>query len=129
MATIYAETARQLKAISDPKRLRIVDMLSAGELCACEILERFEICQSTLSHDMKLLTEAGLVNSRREGKNIYYTLNSPRLQSLTAQLSLVFSAEGSSWQDRACVCEEHREDEARSRSDDFPPGGRVKTNG
>lgn len=129
MATIYTETARQLKAISDPKRLRIVDMLSAGELCACEILERFEICQSTLSHDMKLLTEAGLVNSRREGKNIYYTLNSPRLQSLMAQLALVFSAEGSSWQDRTCVCGEHREDEARSRADDFPPGGRVKTNG
>ncbi len=129
MATIYTETARQLKAISDPKRLRIVDMLSAGELCACEILERFEICQSTLSHDMKLLTEAGLVNSRREGKNIYYTLNPPRLQSLMAQLALVFSAEGGSWQDRACVCGEHREDEARSRADDFPPGGRGKTNG
>ena len=76
MEQIYTNTAKMLKAISDPKRLRIVDMLSCGELCACKILEAFHITQPTLSHDMKLLVEAGLVNDRREGKNIYYSLNS-----------------------------------------------------
>ena len=75
MEQIYTNTAKMLKAISDPKRLQIVDMLSCGELCACKILEAFHITQPTLSHDMKLLVEAGLVNDRREGKNIYYSLN------------------------------------------------------
>lgn len=76
---IYIDNAKILKAISDPKRLRIVDMLSCGELCACEILEAFHITQPTLSHDMKILTEAGIVNDRREGKNIFYSLNQERL--------------------------------------------------
>ena len=62
--TIYMKTARQLKALSDPKRLRIVDMLSAGELCACEILEGFEVCQSTLSHDMKVLVTIPILIQR-----------------------------------------------------------------
>ena len=68
---VYVDTAKILKAISDPKRLRIVDMLSCGELCACKILEAFHITQPTLSHDMKVLIEAKIVNDRRDGKNIY----------------------------------------------------------
>ena len=76
---VYIDTAKILKAISDPKRLRIVDMLSCGELCACKILEAFHITQPTLSHDMRVLTEAGIVNDRREGKNIFYSLDRERL--------------------------------------------------
>ena len=76
---VYIDNAKILKAISDPKRLRIVDMLSCGELCACKILEAFHITQPTLSHDMKVLIEAGIVNDRREGKNIFYSLNHERL--------------------------------------------------
>ena len=79
MEQIYQDTAKILKAISDPKRLRIVDMLSCGELCACKILEAFHITQPTLSHDMRVLIEAGIVNDRREGKNIFYSLNQERL--------------------------------------------------
>ena len=79
MEQIYVDTAKVLKAISDPKRLRIVDMLSCGELCACKILEAFHITQPTLSHDMKVLIEAKIVNDRRDGKNIYYSLNNERL--------------------------------------------------
>ena len=47
MEQIYIDTAKMLRAISDPKRLRIVDMLSCGELCACKILEEFHITQPT----------------------------------------------------------------------------------
>ena len=76
---VYVDTAKVLKAISDPKRLRIVDMLSCGELCACKILEEFHITQPTLSHDMKVLIEAKIVNDRRDGKNIYYSLNKEQI--------------------------------------------------
>ena len=58
MEQIYIDTAKVLKAISDPKRLRIVDMLSCGELCACRILEAFHITQPTLSHDMREIGRA-----------------------------------------------------------------------
>ena len=75
MEQVYQDAARILKAISDPKRLRIVDMLSCGELCACMILEKFEMSQSTLSHHMKLLCECGLVKARAEGKWTYYSLD------------------------------------------------------
>lgn len=66
MEQIYIDTAKILKAISDPKRLHIVDMLSCRELCVCKILEAFHITQPTLSHDMRVLIEAGIVNDRRE---------------------------------------------------------------
>jgi len=71
----YTEYARLFKALSDPKRLKIVHMLAGGELCACKILEEFHITQPTLSHDMKLLTDTGLVIPRREGKWTHYRLN------------------------------------------------------
>ena len=72
---IYIEYAGMFKALGDPKRAMIVDMLSCGELCACMILEKFEMSQSTLSHHMKLLCECGLVKGREQGKWTYYSLN------------------------------------------------------
>ena len=84
MEQVYQDAARILKAISDPKRLRIVDMLSCGELCACKILEAFHITQPTLSHDMRVLIQAGVVNDRRDGKNIFYSLNTERLRKFEA---------------------------------------------
>ena len=90
MEQVYIETSKMLRALSDPKRLRIVDMLSCGELCACKILEAFNITQPTLSHDMKVLAEAGIVKERREGKNIYYTLDTARLNAMHAALGRMF---------------------------------------
>jgi len=86
MEQIYIDTSKMLKAMSDPKRLRIVDMLSCGELCACEILEEFHITQPTLSHDMKLLIESGLIADRREGKRVIYTINADAVESLLGTL-------------------------------------------
>ena len=90
MEQVYVDTAKVLKAISDPKRLRIVDMLSCGELCACKILEAFHITQPTLSHDMRVLIEAKIVSDRREGKNIYYSLNIEYLAVFEQTLHQIF---------------------------------------
>ena len=90
MEQVYLDTAKVLKAISDPKRLRIVDMLSCGELCACRILDAFDITQPTLSHDMKVLVEAGIVRDRREGKNIYYSLDREALRSMHQTIGAMF---------------------------------------
>ena len=98
MEQIYIDTAKMLKAISDPKRLRIVDMLSCGELCACKILEAFHITQPTLSHDMRVLLEAGLVKDRREGRNIYYSLDLQRFATLKDTLHRVTTGR------EDCIC-------------------------
>jgi len=71
----YKENTRVFKALGDPKRAMIIDMLSHGELCACTILERIDITQSTLSHHMKILRECGLVKGRDVGKWTYYSLD------------------------------------------------------
>ncbi len=84
MEQIYLDTARILKAISDPKRLKIVDMLSCKEQCANKLQQAFAITQPTLSHDMKVLVESGLIIDRRDGKNIFYSLNPAAMEELCA---------------------------------------------
>ncbi|AFS78059.1 transcriptional regulator, ArsR family [Gottschalkia acidurici 9a] len=76
MKNKYDINSKIFKALSDPNRLRIIDMLSCGERCACELLEFFEFTQPTLSHHMKVLIDCGLVKSRKEGTWNYYALDS-----------------------------------------------------
>lgn len=78
----YVEYAKIFKVFADPKRLKIIDMLSDGELCACKILEEFQITQPTLSHDMKLLTDIDLVIPRKEGKWTHYSLNLNKMNEI-----------------------------------------------
>ncbi|SHJ09343.1 ArsR/SmtB family transcription factor [Parasporobacterium paucivorans] len=70
------------KALGDETRLKIVEMLSDGELCACDILESFQLTQPTLSYHMKILTESGLVNSRKEGPRMRYSNNESMISSV-----------------------------------------------
>lgn len=63
------------KAMSDPNRLKIIEMLTRGENCGCKLLEELQVTQPTLSHHMKVLGDCGLVFSRREGKWSYYSIN------------------------------------------------------
>ena len=71
----YKEYAVMLKALGDETRLKVVDMLSKGELCACELLEEFHITQPTLSYHMKMLVKCKLVNARKEGSWMHYSIN------------------------------------------------------
>lgn len=78
----YIEMSKVFKALSDPKRLEIVSMLSSQELCGCKLLERFNITQPTLSHDMKVLCDANIVKCRRDGKRTYYRLVDETINSI-----------------------------------------------
>ncbi len=100
MSVDYESVVKKLKVISDPKRLRIIDILSCDELCACELLEKFDISQPTLSHDMRKLEEVSLVTSRREGKNTYYSLNKASLDEIEDSLRLIFHIQDD------CICKE-----------------------
>ncbi len=75
METKHEQTAKVFKALCDPNRLMIIEMLRGGERCACKLLEDLNISQSTLSHHMKILCESGFVNCRRDGKWMNYSLS------------------------------------------------------
>lgn len=70
------------KALSDPNRIKIMEMLSDGELCACKILEEFDFTQPTLSHHMSVLSRCGLVSSRKEGQWTHYSINQDRVREM-----------------------------------------------
>ena len=82
MENIYDKNSKILKAVSDPNRLKIIDILSCGERCACDILGLFNFTQPTLSHHMKVLIECGLVECRKEGVWNYYRLNGTNTNKL-----------------------------------------------
>ncbi|MDN5831742.1 MAG: metalloregulator ArsR/SmtB family transcription factor [Tetragenococcus halophilus] len=79
----YELTAKVFKALGDPKRVQIVDMLSCGEMCACDLLERFNFTQPTLSHHMKVLINAGIVQTRKTGTWHNYSLNEENMKFLS----------------------------------------------
>lgn len=94
----YSEFVPIIKAISDETRLKIIDMLSCGEMCACDILELVDISQSTLSYHMKILTDCGLVNGLKDGSWMRYTVNQEKATSLVTFLNRIV-------EDKAdCIC-------------------------
>lgn len=89
----YAEAALIFKALSDETRLQALHMLSAGELCACELLESFNITQPTLSYHMNILCDCGLVTARRDGAWVKYSPNKKRLQAVKELLGNIIGSE------------------------------------
>jgi ArsR family transcriptional regulator, arsenate/arsenite/antimonite-responsive transcriptional repressor len=81
--------AAAAKALAEPLRVRILDVLrrSDTQVCQCELLPLFGINQSLLSHHMRKLVEAGLVEVQRRHKWAYYSVSATAFQELTAWLS------------------------------------------
>ena len=83
--TEYRQDVKKLKALADENRLAVMHLLLDGEKCACVLLEKLNITQPTLSHHMKILCDAGLVDYRKSGKWMYYSVSkqgSSELRSL-----------------------------------------------
>ena len=78
----YEGEAKVFKAFCDPNRLKILDILKNGEHCACKLLEILDVSQSTLSHHMKILTDAKIVEVRKDGKWSHYTLSTQGLDNV-----------------------------------------------
>lgn len=70
------------KALSDPTRRKILELLKAGELSAGDIAEAFPIGKPAISHHLSILKEAGLVQAEREGQSIIYSLNTTVFQEV-----------------------------------------------
>ncbi len=91
-APLTTEDAERLaplfKALGDPVRLRIASMIaSRPELCVCEITPAFELSSGTISHHLKTLREAGLVDCERRGTYVFYWIRPDALGALSALLS------------------------------------------
>ncbi|WP_414050887.1 ArsR/SmtB family transcription factor [Macrococcus animalis] len=94
----YEYIAKLLKVLSDKNRLEIVDLLSCGPLCACDILEHFEFSQPTLSHHMKQLKQSGIVTSWKEGTNVMYANNLEVIEQIVKLQNQIFVPH------QNCVC-------------------------
>jgi ArsR family transcriptional regulator len=70
-----AELSRVFKALSDPVRLRLLSLIASyagGEACVCDLTGTFDVSQPTISHHLRVLREAGLVDCERRGTWVYY---------------------------------------------------------
>ncbi|MFG6193352.1 ArsR/SmtB family transcription factor [Nonomuraea sp. JJY05] len=91
-----AEMARVFKALGDPIRLRLLSLIGAHEsgrqigdgVCVCELAVVFEVTAPTISHHLKVLREAGLIDSQRRGTWVYYWIIPATLKRLTGVLAL-----------------------------------------
>lgn len=79
------------KALSDPTRRAILNMLREGDLCAGEIWEAFEISKPSITHHLNLLTAAGLVLREKKGQNVVYSLNTTVFQEAMQWLFDVYN--------------------------------------
>ena len=89
------EMAPVLAALADPVRLRIVSMLAAapdGSACGCDLEGPLGLSQPTVSHHLKVLREAGLVDGERRGRWIHYSIVPERLNEIREALSPVMTA-------------------------------------
>jgi len=77
------------KAVADPVRLQLIDVLRkhAGKVCVCELIPLFELSQPTISHHLKVLRQAGLVRSEKQGLWAYYYVVPGALDELAAWLA------------------------------------------
>lgn len=81
MKTLYERRAAIFKALCEPKRQQIIELLQSGERCANELAEKLKMPQSSLSYHMKILCDSGIVKGREEGKWTYYHIDDSGLRS------------------------------------------------
>lgn len=76
------QLAETFKALSDPTRVRIVSVLAGDELCVCDLAAALSMSQSAVSHQLRTLRDLRLVRWRREGRQIFYTLDDEHVADL-----------------------------------------------
>lgn len=89
------DVATLLRALADPTRVQIVTILARrpGEVCVCDITGNFDLDQSTISHHLRLLRQAGIIDSVRHGVWVYYFLRSGVLSPVISLLRKLEQAE------------------------------------
>lgn len=100
---IREEVAVICKAMSDANRMRIIEMLTWGERCGCELLDELQVTQPTLSHHMKVLSDCGLVSSYKDGKWHHYSINCEKFKEFKNYIAAI-----------TCSCDASKESETET---------------
>ena len=74
------QMSKLLKAVGEPLRMEIIQHLSEGECCVCDLMEKTDFAQSRLSFHLKVLKDSGIITDRQSGRWVYYKLNLEALQ-------------------------------------------------
>ncbi|MEI5993630.1 ArsR/SmtB family transcription factor [Candidatus Enterococcus mansonii] len=96
----YEKMSLVLKAMADPKRMKIIDLLSYNSMCACDVLEHFDFTQPTLSHHMKVLEAAGIVAVNKQKQWHHYTLKEEFARDFMNTMAQLLSDN-----DTDCLCQ------------------------
>lgn len=90
---MYEKYAQVFKVLADENRLKIIELLIKGETCSCTLIDKLPISQPTLSYHLKMISEAGLATSVREGNWIKYYINKDLLTDLVFFLEKIRDSE------------------------------------
>ena len=105
LTTEYNDTVKIFKAFCDDNRLKILEQLRTGEKCACKLLDELQITQPTLSHQMKLLCDADIVQGRKEGKWVHYSINPEGAKRAEELLACLVTLDSSGEKNDDCCSE------------------------
>jgi ArsR family transcriptional regulator, arsenate/arsenite/antimonite-responsive transcriptional repressor len=97
-----SRSARLFHALSDETRLSIIQRLSLGERCVCDLTDALDAAQSRLSFHLKVLKDSGLVTDRRDGRWMYYTLNQETLGEIAELVESLASAPSAAERKNGC---------------------------
>jgi ArsR family transcriptional regulator len=83
-----------LRVVSEENRLKIICLIQSGEQCVCKIWQFLELPQNLISHHLKVLKDFNLLHSRKEGLNVYYSINQEEFNKYKKVLNEVLSKKG-----------------------------------
>jgi ArsR family transcriptional regulator len=92
---VYEGQANVLKALGQPTRLQILDLLKGGERCVCEIFPAIHQEQANVSKHLSILKQAGILESRKDGLRIIYRIKAPEVLTLLSGVSKLLKAQAS----------------------------------
>lgn len=106
----YENLSFVLKAMADPNRMKIIDLLSYSSMCACDVLKHFDFTQPTLSHHMKVLEKAEIVSVNKQKQWHYYSLNEEFVQEFMRSMAHLLSDSGTD-----CLCQSKETQENQTK--------------
>jgi ArsR family transcriptional regulator, arsenate/arsenite/antimonite-responsive transcriptional repressor len=93
------------KALADPNRLQIIQMITDQERCACKLLEHFNISQPTLSHHVRILSDCNMIKTRKDGKWSHYSMNMETMEAYKNYVNMLYTVALASAEEQGdCNC-------------------------
>jgi ArsR family transcriptional regulator len=84
---MFEEYSKIFKVLSDPNRIKIIELLIQGETCGCTLIDKLPISQPTLSHHLKKMSEVRLISSVKDGNRVNYTVDKSKLSDVSDFIS------------------------------------------